>query len=83
MKKVTRFISLLLTTLILITFLNFQSHATDTKFNDVKTSDWFHLGVTILTQQGLIDGYPDGSFGPGQTITVGEFLTIVVRSYDR
>ncbi|QUH21994.1 S-layer homology domain-containing protein [Alkaliphilus sp. B6464] len=49
-------------------------------FKDVKSTDWFFNNVNTLTEQGLISGYPDGTFKPNSTITVGEFVKVVVSS---
>lgn len=46
-------------------------------FPDVKDSDWFAPYVYDLTAQNILSGYPDGSFGPNNTITRGEFVKIL------
>ena len=46
-------------------------------FSDVKSSDWFAADVGDMTAEGLICGYPDGTFRPGRTITAAEFVSIV------
>ena len=48
-------------------------------FSDVKSSDWFAADVGEMTAEGLICGYPDGTFRPGRTITAAEFVSIVGR----
>lgn len=48
-------------------------------FSDVKSSDWFAADVGDMTAEGLICGYPDGTFRPGRTITAAEFVSIVGR----
>lgn len=50
------------------------------KFKDVKVSDWFIDTVSKLVGKGGIDGYPDGSFRPNNTITRAEFTKILVSS---
>ena len=48
-------------------------------FSDVKSSDWFAADVGDMTAEGLICGYPDGTFRHGRTITAAEFVSIVGR----
>ena len=48
-------------------------------FSNVKSSDWFAADVGDMTAEGLICGYPDGTFRPGRTITAAEFVSIVGR----
>lgn len=37
---------------------------------------WFTQAVEALAGQGVINGYTDGTFGPGRSITRAEFVTI-------
>lgn len=48
------------------------------KFKDVKVSDWFVDTVSKLVGRGGIDGYPDGTFKPNNTITKAEFTKLLV-----
>lgn len=48
-------------------------------FTDVEAGDWFYKAVTYLADVGIISGYPDGSFRPGNTITRSEFTAMVVQ----
>lgn len=49
-------------------------------FPDVPDSHWAYDAVTKVSEQGLVKGYPDGSFQPGGTLTRAEFLTMCVRA---
>jgi len=49
------------------------------KFSDVKVTDWFNKYVNVATSQGILKGYPDGTFKPNNNITQAEALTIVLR----
>ena len=46
---------------------------------DVKGTD-YEGAVTRLVALGVITGYPDGNFGPNDTITRAQFAAVVVRS---
>ncbi|NJP03975.1 S-layer homology domain-containing protein [Candidatus Gracilibacteria bacterium] len=49
-------------------------------FTDINGGEWFNESVKKAAANGLIKGYPDGSFQPGKTITKAEFLTIALRA---
>ena len=52
----------------------------DTAFPDVEAEDWYNETVGRLTTMGLLTGYPDGTFGPGRSISVAEFVTVSVET---
>lgn len=52
-------------------------------FPDVNPDDWFYDYVVGSIQYGWISGYPDGTFGPNNTITRAEVTTIVNRMLGR
>lgn len=49
-------------------------------FTDVNEGDWFSSYVVTAEDQGYFEGYPDGTFGPGNSILRGEAITIVLRA---
>ena len=52
-------------------------------FPDVNPGDWFYDYVVGSIQYGWINGYPDGTFGPNNTITRAEVTAIVNRMLGR
>ena len=52
-------------------------------FPDVNPNDWFYDYVVGSIQYGWINGYPDGTFGPNNTITRAEVTAIVNRMLGR
>lgn len=40
--------------------------------------DWFYSYVSDLSQNNVINGYPDGTFKPNNTVTVGEALKLIM-----
>jgi len=48
-------------------------------FSDVHSPSWYNNAVSTLTNGGLLMGYPDGTFRPGQAMTRAEFSALVVR----
>ena len=53
------------------------ARAATTAFPDVKSTDWFAQNVDKLAGYGIISGFPDGSFKPGNTLTRGEFIKML------
>lgn len=48
-------------------------------FPDVVPRSWYEEAVTEMAAEGLLQGYPDGTFGPGDPITAAQFVTIAAR----
>jgi len=47
-------------------------------FNDVPSGSEYYDAISYLQTEGIVDGYPDGSFKPYQTINRAEFTKIIV-----
>ena len=48
-------------------------------FSDVSTSDWAYQAVSDLSDQGVVEGYPDGTFKGQNNITRYEMAQIIAR----
>lgn len=48
-------------------------------FSDVSTSDWAYQAVSDLSDQGIVEGYPDGTFKGQSNITRYEMAQIIAR----
>ena len=48
-------------------------------FSDVSTSDWAYQAVADLSDQGVVEGYPDGTFKGQNNITRYEMAQIIAR----
>ena len=48
-------------------------------FSDVSTSDWAYQAVADLSDQGVVEGYPDGTFKGENNITRYEMAQIIAR----
>ena len=48
-------------------------------FADVSTSDWAYQAVADLSDQGIVEGYPDGTFKGETNITRYEMAQIIAR----
>ncbi len=56
--------------------LMLQSNAV---FSDVKSNHWANGYVNHIAEKGIINGYPDGTFGADETLNYAQALTILVR----
>lgn len=56
---------------------NAQS-AGNAKYNDLKNTNWAYEAVNTMSQKGIVKGYKDGSFKPGNVVTYGEFIKMAL-----
>ncbi len=51
-------------------------------FPDVNTTDWFSQYVCLALKRGIVEGYPDGNFKPGNNVNYVEALKMLSEMYD-
>jgi hypothetical protein len=51
-------------------------------FDDVKVDDWFYRYVDKAFELGIVKGYDDGLFKPGNDINVAESLKMILLAFD-
>ena len=51
------------------------------EFSDVENNAWYTSYVQIAVEQGIVDGYPDGSFQPARQVNTVEFLKMLVETF--
>ncbi len=56
-----------------------QSTAPSQSFSDLKSNHWAYGYVNAIVNAGIMNGYPDGTFGPDRPITRAELSTVMVR----
>jgi len=56
--------------------INVQNGNTD--FADVKSTDWFANYIATAVNKGIVKGYGDGQFKPGNKISRAEFLKVAI-----
>lgn len=59
-----------------------ESSSTSTPFSDVKSSAWYASYVHAAYYDGVVEGYEDGKFRPGNKLTRGEAAVMVDNAYD-
>lgn len=50
-------------------------------FKDVPADQWYTPYVCLGRAQGIVSGYPNGDFGPGQNINVVEAFKIILKTF--
>ncbi|SFQ38052.1 S-layer homology domain-containing protein [Salibacterium halotolerans] len=51
-------------------------------FSDVSNDYWASQAIQRLTDEGIINGYPDGTFAPGEDINRGQVAELLVKAFD-
>lgn len=51
-------------------------------FPDVNSTDWFAKYVCMAKEKGIIAGYPDGTFKPGEPVNFAEAAKIIANALD-
>ncbi|MBO8430132.1 S-layer homology domain-containing protein, partial [Spirochaetes bacterium] len=50
------------------------------QFPDVPTNHWAAEQMDILSDKGVIVGYPDGTFRPDENVTRAEFASMAIKA---
>ncbi len=70
----------ILTILTLCFIFNLANIACATQYKDVNVQDAYYEQITTLSNKGILYGYPDGNYKPLNTMTRGEYASIVVHA---
>ncbi|MDD6763447.1 MAG: S-layer homology domain-containing protein [Clostridiales bacterium] len=81
MKRITS-VFLVFAMLLTLTPMNIFA-ADDAVFSDVRDTDYYAQAATALEKLGILDGYPDGTFGAERSITRAEMAAVVCRMIDK
>ena len=57
-----------------------DASANANSYSDVDADTQYHTAIEYLSELGVIDGYPDGTFRPGVEITRAEFCKVIMMS---
>jgi hypothetical protein len=80
-EKMKRPLSILLVVCMVVALLAGSAYAVNRYFEDAK-GHWAEEAIQILTDKGVISGYPDGLAHPDAIITRGEFATLIARTME-
>ena len=72
-------LNLFITILISMFFIS-SSNVYAVNFSDLPEDHWAYNAISKMTEEGILSGYPDGTFAPGKTITKAEFAKILVQT---
>jgi len=50
-------------------------------FKDVKETDWYYEAVKFAYEKGITSGVSENSFAPSDSVTRGQFITMLCRAY--
>ncbi len=76
-----RFLALVMTVMMLATcFATVATAAGNTAFTDVPEDAIALTAIKTLNQMTVINGYPDGTFGPDKNVTRAEFTAMLMRT---
>ena len=53
----------------------------ETAFNDVPQGHWAYSALEVLSKDGVLEGYPDGSFKGNETLTRYDMAQIIANDY--
>lgn len=59
-----------------------QSSSNSRYFNDLNGYSWAVSSVDQLYQKGVVSGVGGGNYGPGQSITRGDFMLMLYRAFE-
>ncbi len=51
-------------------------------FDDINVNHWAHDAINTMAKNGILSGYPDGSFKPDAPVSRAEFAKIMVKALD-
>jgi len=79
MKKILLFV----VTILLITIFTPQAHAETKKFSDLSTKNTHYESIMKVINQGLMNGFPDGTFRPNDPISRRQVAVIIDKEFPR
>lgn len=54
----------------------------DTDFKDVRYDAWYAQAVDAAVQNGWVEGFPDGTFGPEKTLNRAQWAVMLYRAFN-
>lgn len=63
----------------IIATLAFSTSALALSFSDVNESETYYNGINYLSQEGIVNGNPDGTYKPNNTLNRAEMIKIIAE----
>ncbi len=80
--KVKSITALVLSLAVTASAVPIGSFADTNKFKDIKDSYWANDAINSLVNTGVFNGYPDGKFGPEDSMTREQFAVILYKAFE-
>ncbi|BAE81851.1 S-layer homology domain-containing protein [Desulfitobacterium hafniense] len=80
-KKMKRPLGIILAACLVVSLFAGSAYGVNRYFEDAK-GHWAEEAIQILTEKGVISGYPDGLAHPDEIITRGEFAALIARTME-
>ena len=80
-EKMKKPLGILLVVCLVVSLLAGSAYVVNRYFEDAK-GHWAEEAIQILTDKGVISGYPDGLVHPDAIITRGEFAALIARTME-
>ncbi|GLI08977.1 hypothetical protein YDYSG_50090 [Paenibacillus tyrfis] len=80
-KKKSKALAVVLGALLLCNVMPAGVSANGSEFKDVSPDHWGYETISWAKESGIVDGYPDGTFKPEQSVGQTEFLAMLIRAY--
>ncbi|HUW64985.1 MAG TPA: S-layer homology domain-containing protein [Spirochaetia bacterium] len=72
-----RFVLIVFLALLTVVTVTYPAGATPVRFTDVPASFWAAPAIGTLAGEGIVHGFPNGSFAPGNPVTRAQFAGMV------
>lgn len=77
-----KFLTASLSTAVVATVVpGFTASAAENQFQDVSEKAFYYEAVQAFVGKGVVQGYPDGTFKPGQNVTRGEAAKMIADTF--
>ena len=68
--------------IVLLIFLLIPTQVSAGTFVDLNSNHWAYKSITEMANNGILNGYPDGTFGPDKNVSRAEFSKILVKALE-
>jgi len=80
-KKTTRVLSMVLAIALVVTMMAGVMTAGAKTYKDIYNGHWAQQYIAYLSDKGVFEGNPDGTFAPDKAITTAEMMAVINRTF--